>query len=524
MTPPTSEVTVRFVPRLILATLVAVLGVVGMASPAGAHTGFESSDPPDGASVDSPVEVVTLSFTGEAEPAGDGFQLLDSNGELREPAEASTDDGKSWKLRFDPAVTGGTVGLRWSVQAPDAHPISGSFSFTVTAPAPAAVPDPDTEDGVAPTEDAPDATVPAVADSSEGDLESFLAAGGNDADGGDRLGSAGRAVTLLGTLLGVGALVFAATALRGTRRDVRHVMHWVRRAGVLVLLGASLELIAQLVAVGGGWSGVWSLATVVSVVGSSFGIAIGLLLLGGVALLFGAQLDTAPAVDIRDPVAALTDRVRVGAGSHSVHGGRTGSARKEPGAADSVHRDDHAWLPTVESAAAFFGAAALLAANLFDGHTVTKGPRLVTAVVDVVHVAGAAIWAGGVAMLAVVLWRRHRQGRPSRAALLALRFSVVATLAIVAVGVAGVVLAVIILDSPSELWSTEWGRLLIAKTVFVVAAAAAGAYNHRVLIPQMSHDPDSPQLSARFRSVITAEAAALFIVLVLTAFLVGAAS
>ena len=127
-------------------------------------------------------------------------------------------------------------------------------------------------------------------------------------------------------------------------------------------------------------------------------------------------------------------------------------------------------------------------------------------------------------MLAVVLWRRHRQGRPSRAAQLALRFSVVATLAIVAVGVAGVVLAVIILDSPSELWGTDWGRLLIAKTVFVLAAAAAGAYNHRVLIPQMSHDPDSPELSARFRSVITAEATALLIVLVLTAFLVGAAS
>lgn len=346
--------------------------------------------------------MITLSFTGEAEPAGSGFQVLDSDSERREPVEVTTEDGSTWKLRFDPAVAVGTVGVRWSVQAPDAQLISGGFSFTVTTDAVA-----DSAGagaGSTEMEATPDATVtPAEADNSEGELDSFLEEASDEMAPADRLSAVGRVVTLLGTLLGVGALVSAATALRGTRRDVRHVMHWVRRAGVLVLFGAVLELVAQLTVAGGGWSGVWSPSTVVSVVGSSFRIAIGLHLLGG--------------------------------------------------------------------------AAALLAANLFDGHTVTKGPRLVTAVVDVVHVAGA-----------------------------------------------GVVLAVIILDSPSELWGTEWGRLLIAKTVFVVAAAAAGAYNHRVLIPQMSHDPASPQLPARFRSVITAEAAALLVVLVLTAFLMGAAS
>jgi copper transport protein len=456
--------------------------------------------------------VVTLNFTGEAEPTGAGFQLLDSNGDLREPAEAITEDGKTWTLRFDPAVAGGTVGLRWSVQAPDAHPISGSFSFTVTAGTAATTQ----------TQGTPDAKgIPA---GSGGDLDSFLEVEGDDTGAGDRLGALGRVVTLLGTLLGVGALVFAATALRGTPRDVRHVMHWVRRAGVLVLVGAFLELIAQLSVAGGGWSGVWSPATVVSVVGSSFGIAIGLRLLGGVALLVGARLDTAPAVDLRDPVAAITDRVRVGAGVHADQSGRSRGHRLGPGAEAHAHPGEHAWAPTTESSMAFLGAAALLAAHLFDGHTVTKGPRLVTAAVNVVHVAGAAVWAGGVAMLLVVLWRRHREGRASRAAQLALRFSVVATLAIVAVGAAGVLLAVIILDSPSELWATEWGRLLIAKTVFVVAAAAAGAYNHRVLVPQMSRDPDSPELSTRFRSVITVEAAALLVVLILTAFLMGAAS
>ena len=63
----------------------------------------------------------------------------------------------------------------------------------------------------------------------------------------------------------------------------------------------------------------------------------------------------------------------------------------------------------------------------------------------------------------------------ARAALqLAVRFSVLATIALVAVGVAGVILTVVVLDSPSELWATEWGRTLIAKTLFVAVAAAAG--------------------------------------------------
>ena len=44
------------------------------APPASAHTGFESSTPAEGATVDGPVEVVTLVFTGPAEPTGTGFE------------------------------------------------------------------------------------------------------------------------------------------------------------------------------------------------------------------------------------------------------------------------------------------------------------------------------------------------------------------------------------------------------------------------------------------------------------------
>ena len=126
--------------------------------------------------------------------------------------------------------------------------------------------------------------------------------------------------------------------------------------------------------------------------------------------------------------------------------------------------------------------------------------------------------------MAAVLWRRHRHWREVRALQLALRFSVVATVALVVVGMAGVVLTVIVLDSPSELWATEWGRTLIVKTLFVGVAAPAGGYNHKVLIPELQDSPDDPKLAHRFRMVITGEAAALGTALVATALLMGAAS
>ena len=336
-------------------------------------------------------------------------------------------------------------------------------------------------------------------------------------------------VVLVGTLVGVGALIFAAGVLRGDQLDVRHVLHWVRRAGILVVIGAVIELVAQIAVEGGGdWSALWTPSTVTDVVASSFGIAVALRIVGGAALASGARLDITHASDVPDPVVAIKELVGVGAGpgSRGLADNSDAPRHGRPAGAGEpyVHQGDHAWQPTVDSAGAVLGAIAVVAAHLFDGHTATKGDRLWTGLADIVHVTGGAIWAGGVLMLTAVLWRRHRHGRQLRALQLAIRFSVVATLALVAVGVAGAALTVIVLDSPSELWATEWGRTLIAKTLFVAAAAAAGGYNHHVLIPQLQATPDDPVLAHRFRTIVTGEALALLAVVVATALLMGAAS
>lgn len=521
----------RLIFRLCGAPLLAVIALVFAAAPASAHTGFDASDPADGTIVGEPVDTITLVFTGAAEPTGSGFEILDPTGQVRTPTDATTDGGSTWILRFDPPLSGGVVGVRWMVKAPDAHAINGTFSFTTPATSPAPAP----EQEATAAADPDDGLSPAPAPAAEAEttavtgLDEFLETGGDSAATPRRVGAAARVLTLVGTLVAVGALIFAGAVLRGDHRDVRHVLHWVRRAGILVVLGTCAELVAQVAVEGGGdWSALWTPSTVTGVVASSFGIAVALRILGGVALASGARLDIAHATEVPDPVLAIKELVGVGAGPGYRVLADTGDAprhSRQAGAGEPyVHHGDHAWQPTVDSAGAVLGAIAVVAAHLFDGHTVTKGDRLWTAIADIMHVTGGAIWAGGVLMLTAVLWRRHRHGRELRALQLAIRFSVVATLALVAVGVAGAALTVIVLDSHSELWETEWGRTLIAKILFVAAAGAAGGYNHKVLIPQLQDAPDDPVLAQRFRMIATGEALALTAVLVATALLMGAAS
>ena len=118
--------------RLLLLALVPALTVLLWGPPAAAHTEFESSDPTDGAVLDGPVDTVTVVFTNDAVPAGEGFEVLDPSGRERTPA-VNSPDGRTFVLAFDEPLAGGVVGVRWSVRAGDAHPIEGSFTFTVGA-------------------------------------------------------------------------------------------------------------------------------------------------------------------------------------------------------------------------------------------------------------------------------------------------------------------------------------------------------------------------------------------------------
>ncbi len=536
----------RSVATVLLASVAMVSAVVVFAaSPAAAHTGFESSSPADGDVVDEPVSEITLTFSGEATPAGEGFVVLDPTGTIREADEITSVDQLTWILRFDEPLAGGDVGVRWMVAAPDAHPIDGSFSFTVTAPtsidepqlqeetAPAATEEPNDAPEVTadeqqleeePTESEPATTEPESVEATAAptgsepiDLESFVDTSDATPVAADGVAAMARILSVLGAVLAIGGAAFAAFGLRGGPADVSTVLSWVRGGGVLLVIGAVAEAVAITATLAGQWSALTSAANLGDALWSSAGLAIALRAIGGFLAASKTTSNTMTASTGGDPVIAARQLASIG-------GGDTAAPPPEGGAGEPfLFAEDQRW----DSRAALGGlvGVGLVAVSfMFDGHIASEGPRWLHAAANLAHVTAAAIWAGGVVMLALTIHRRRRDNRSTQALQLAMRFSVIATTALVTAGVAGTALSIIVIDAASDLWSTPWGRLLIAKVAVVAVAAAGGAYNHRVIVPALNQNPDDHTTIDRFRTVVTLEAAALFAVAIITAFLIAASS
>ncbi len=541
--------------RSLAALLIALFSIGLSASPANAHTGFESSDPADGDVIDQPISEIALTFSGEATPAGEGFVILDPGGTIRQPDEVITEDNLTFVLRLNEPLVGGDVGVRWMVAAPDAHPIGGSFSFTVTALTPTGEDEEATQDRgrdestavddatqssadlavgeSEPTEDSvdtgsvdvdPTATeevdpgqVGLAAEGEPVDLQSFLETEDARPAGADRVAAAARTLSIIGAVLVIGGAAFAAFGLRGDESDAHAVLYWVRRGGALVAVGAIIDAATTTVSLAGDWSSLTSPTGLSNALWSSTGLAIAFRASGGLLAASKIGLSTTMASAAGDPVVAARQLVSVG-GGHDTPPPPYQNA-DEP----FVYAEDHAWDPS-RSLAGLAGVALVAISFMFDGHTASEGPRWLHAVTNLAHVTAAAVWAGGVAMLVLTMQRRRSDNRPIQALQLAMRFSVVATVALVAAGLAGVALAVIVLDSVSEIWSTPWGRLLVLKVALVAAAAAGGAYNHRIVVPTLDRNPNDQPTIDRFRSVVTFEAVALVAVAIVTAFLIAASS
>ena len=305
---------------------------------------------------------------------------------------------------------------------------------------------------------------------------------------------------------GLGALAFVATALRGRRDEVRLALRAIRVLGLVIAVGAVIEYVGVSRIAGESLASGWSIAP---------GFATTLRIVGGVGLAVGlAGTITRGRVQrvVRRPSVARSLSAAV------IDDVDARPARHEAGS--PIVR----WIPDARSWPALGGVVLILASFWFDGHTVSKGFRPLHALVNSVHVAAGSVWVGGVVLMAVVIWLRHRSGQPMRAVELVVRFSKIATIALAAVVVAGLIMAVLVLDSFGELTGTPWGRILLLKTAAVVLAMLGGAYNHFRLLPALEADPESPSVLAELRSTVTAEAVLLVFVVTVTAWLVSAVS
>lgn len=122
--------------RLLLVVLTTTaLGLAVAPTVANAHTDFDYSLPTDGASVGEPVSEITVAFTSPVTLVGDGFAVLDPQGNELAPF-AVTDDDAVFRLQFDPPLAGGTVAVKYEVRADDGHVLSGNFVFDIDAQLP----------------------------------------------------------------------------------------------------------------------------------------------------------------------------------------------------------------------------------------------------------------------------------------------------------------------------------------------------------------------------------------------------
>ncbi|MFD0967382.1 copper resistance CopC/CopD family protein [Plantactinospora endophytica] len=124
------------------------------------------------------------------------------------------------------------------------------------------------------------------------------------------------------------------------------------------------------------------------------------------------------------------------------------------------------------------------------GHAAASPVPAVSVVVDSVHLAGMAVWLGGLVMLGGFLLRRANDRELD--AILPV-WSRWATVAVSALLLAGVVQALIEVATPSALVSTTYGRLIIAKVVLFAAVIAVAAYSRQLVRRRLlADDPAEP--------------------------------
>jgi copper transport protein len=126
-----------------------------------------------------------------------------------------------------------------------------------------------------------------------------------------------------------------------------------------------------------------------------------------------------------------------------------------------------------------------LAAPGIAGHAGDPGRGPVVIGLDALHVAAAAAWIGGLAQLVWVTPHATRglsdDVRDRVRTAIARRFSTVATVSVAVLASSGVARAYWELDAVSQLWTTSYGRVLIAKSVLLVVILAIASRSRRLL-------------------------------------------
>ncbi|OZD73022.1 cytochrome c oxidase assembly protein [Rhodococcus sp. 14-2470-1a] len=126
------------------------------------------------------------------------------------------------------------------------------------------------------------------------------------------------------------------------------------------------------------------------------------------------------------------------------------------------------------------------------GHSSSGGSHDVATNSLILHLVGATLWAGG---LFAVLAHARRRGAHTDVA--ARRFSAVATVCFVVMAASGVINALVRV-SVADLFTTLYGRLILAKVLALVTLGFFGWIQRRRSLPALASDPSSRGALIRF--------------------------
>ncbi len=459
--------------RLLIAVL-ACAAFLTAAATASAHAVLESSTPAAGSSLDTPPGAVTLVFSEPVELLrGEDAEVVDEGGTVVSSGPAGPgSDGSVVVVPLRSGLDDGTYTVRFSVVGADSHVIPGVFVFGV----------------------------------GDGPLgEPVLSSGGGGPTETGAWGTSSRFLEIvgLGGLLGLIAfrwLVWAPAtreALDGRpEREREAVLGWGRDAfwigfGALAvgsMLAEGYLLVvhsASLLGVGV-WEALGDAEGISQVLGDTrFG---SLVQLRG-ALLFGL-FALGCVLFLREYGSGRDTRAPQAAGP---------------------------WWAAAAMAALL---GAVLGAVAAQGHaSVTDLPALQVGA-HLVHVAAVAVWLGGLALLAISLWRLPRvdpAAGPVVAGRILTRFSRVALLAVAVAIVTGVVRTLGELSDPAQLWDTAYGRSILIKLALLIPIGMIALYERKITaaVARISR-PNLPTLRLVRRTAAVELTLSLVVVLVAT--------
>lgn len=173
-------------------------------------------------------------------------------------------------------------------------------------------------------------------------------------------------------------------------------------------------------------------------------------------------------------------------------------------------------------------AAILLLTQSLLSHSAAETQWIAPVIADWVHLTFAALWLGGVAVLAIVIMSvpYNERERLKELGLAITRFSPLAMFSVIAIGISGVAQSASLVGSTDALFSTAYGRVLLIKAGLLIILVGSGIFHQQVIAPRLQEWrlrelPGAVGASQRFHRSILAESAVGLILLLAVAVLIG---